>query len=202
MTISKKFLLILVALLAVTTAASAKRQPAIFNKVDKRAMNAWVDKQFNAMTPDERITQLFVMAVDPRNTVASETVKKLVSEYRVGGLIFNESDIVSQAKITNYAQSLAKVPLLITLDAEWGPSMRLEDAPKFPRNLYLGAISDDAMFYNYGREVARELKRLGVNVDFAPVLDVIDRPGTVVGARSYGSDPELVSRHGIAFRTL
>lgn len=94
MTISKKFLLILVALLAVTTAASAKRQPAIFNKVDKRAMNAWVDKQFNAMTPDERITQLFVMAVDPRNTVASETVKKLVSEYRVGGLIFNESDIV------------------------------------------------------------------------------------------------------------
>lgn len=62
MTISKKFLLILVALLAVTTAASAKRQPAIFNKVDKRAMNAWVDKQFNAMTPDERITQLFVMA--------------------------------------------------------------------------------------------------------------------------------------------
>ena len=146
MTISKKFLLILVALLAVTTAASAKRQPAIFNKVDKRAMNAWVDKQFNAMTPDERITQLFVMAVDPRNTVASETVKKLVSEFRVGGLIFNESDIVAQAKITNYAQSLAKVPLLITLDAEWGPSMRLEDAPKFPRNLYLGAISDDAMF--------------------------------------------------------
>lgn len=199
MTISKKFLLILVALLAVTTAASAKRQPAIFNKVDKRAMNAWVDKQFKAMTPDERITQLFVMAVDPRNTVASETVKKLVSEFRVGGLIFNESDIVSQAKITNYAQSLAKVPLLITLDAEWGPSMRLEDAPKFPRNLYLGAISDDAMFYNYGREVARELKRLGVNVDFAPVLDVVDRPGTVVGARSYGSDPELVSRHGIAF---
>ena len=199
MTISKKFLLILVALLAVTTAASAKRQPAIFNKVDKRAMNAWVDKQFNAMTPDERITQLFVMAVDPRNTVASETVKKLVSEFRVGGLIFNESDIVSQAKITNYAQSLAKVPLLITLDAEWGPSMRLEDAPKFPRNLYLGSISDDAMFYNYGREVARQLKRIGVNVDFAPVLDVIDRPKTVVGARSYGSDPELVSRHGIAF---
>lgn len=199
MILSKRFLLTLVALLAIAATASAKRQPAIFNKVDKGAMNAWVNQQFSAMSPDERIAQIIVMAVDPRSEGAKERVKQLVSDYHVGGLIFNESDIVSQAAITNYAQSLARVPLLITLDAEWGPSMRLEDAPKFPRNLYLGAISDDAMFYNYGREVARELKRLGVNVDFAPVLDVIDRPGTVVGARSYGSDPELVSRHGIAF---
>ena len=174
-------------------------EPKIFNKVDKQAMETWVNNTFNSMSPDERITQLFVMAVGPRMNGAEGLVKKLVSEYKVGGLIYHESDIQSQAKITNYAQSLASVPLLITLDAEWGPSMRLEDAPKFPRNLYLGAIGDDMLFYEYGREVARECRRVGVHVNFAPVLDVIDRAHTVVGTRAYGSDPEMVARHGIAF---
>ena len=115
---------------------------------------------------------------------AEGLVKKLVAEYKVGGLIYQESDIQSQAKLTNYAQSLATVPLLITLDGEWGPSMRLEDAPKFPRNLYLGAIGDDKLFYDYGREVARECRRVGVHVNFAPVLDMIDRDHTILGSRA------------------
>lgn len=174
-------------------------EPKIFNKVDKQAMEIWVNNTFNSMTPDERITQLFVMAVGPRMSGAEGLVKKLVAEYKVGGLIYHESDIQSQAKLTNYAQSLATVPLLITLDGEWGPSMRLEDAPKFPRNLYLGAIGDDKLFYDYGREVARECRRVGVHVNFAPVLDMIDRDHTILGSRAYGSDPEIVARHGIAF---
>lgn len=174
-------------------------EPKIFNKVDKQAMEIWVNNTFNSMTPDERITQLFVMAVGPRMSGAEGLVKKLVTEYKVGGLIYHESDIQSQAKLTNYAQSLATVPLLITLDGEWGPSMRLEDAPKFPRNLYLGAIGDDKLFYDYGREVARECRRVGVHVNFAPVLDMIDRDHTILGSRAYGSDPEIVARHGIAF---
>lgn len=182
-----------------TTQAHAHRQPTILSKVNQKAMNAWVNQTFKAMTPDERIAQLFVMAVDPRSPKAEEVVKNYVEQYKVGGLIYNENDIVTQAKLTNYAQSLATVPLLITLDAEWGLSMRLEDAPRFPRNLFLGAIGDDRYFYDYGRELARECRRIGVNVDFAPVLDVTDRAHTVLGTRAYGSDPELVARHGIAF---
>ncbi len=182
-----------------TTQAHAHRQPTILSKVNQKAMNAWVNQTFKAMTPDERIAQLFVMAVDPRSPKAEEVVKNYVEQYKVGGLIYNENDIVTQAKLTNYAQSLATVPLLITLDAEWGLSMRLEDAPRFPHNLFLGAIGDDRYFYDYGRELARECRRIGVNVDFAPVLDVTDRAHTVLGTRAYGSDPELVARHGIAF---
>ncbi|MDO4510273.1 MAG: glycoside hydrolase family 3 N-terminal domain-containing protein [Bacteroidales bacterium] len=196
----KKLLLMAVALLvAVSSANGAKRQPAILNKVDKKAMEAWVNSTFNQLTPEERIAQLIVMAVSPRDTRAEAVVDKYVSEYKIGGLIFHESDIRSQAKITSYAQSKSKVPLMITLDAEWGPSMRLEDAPKFPRNLFLGAISDDQVFYEYGREVARQCKRMGVHVNFAPVLDVIDRPKTVLGTRAYGSNPTLVGNHGVAF---
>ena len=174
-------------------------EPKLLSKTDKQAMEQWVSAKFNAMTPDERITQLFVMAVAPRAEGVEAVVKKLVAEYKIGGLIYHEADIMSQAKLTNYAQSIATVPLLITLDAEWGPSMRLEDAPKFPRNLYLGAVGDDKLFYEYGREVARQCRRVGVHVNFAPVLDVIDREHTILGTRSYGSDPDLVARHGIAF---
>ena len=195
----KKSLLILTLMLATMISAQAKRQPAIIGKADAKAMNAWVDATLKSMTADERIAQLMVPAIDPRAIGAAERMKKYVNEYKVGGLIYNEADIKSVAKLTNEAQQQAQVPLLITIDAEWGLSMRLEDAPKFPRNLYLGAIGDDQLFYDYGREVARECRRVGVNVNFAPVLDVIDRPNTVVGSRSFGSNPELVSRHAIAF---
>ncbi len=192
--------LALVVLLCFATAkVDAKRQPNLLSKVDKKAMNSWVNKTFNAMTPDERIAQLFVMSVDPRAKNVDATVKKLVSENKVGGLIYSQSDIKSQAEVTNLAQSLTQVPLMITLDAEWGLSMRLDDAPKFPHNLCLGAIGDDLLFYQYGLEIARECRRVGVNVNFAPVLDVIDRVNTVLGTRAYGSDPETVARHGIAF---
>lgn len=196
----KKILLMLVTvLIAATASVEAKRQPAILNKVDQKAMEAWVNTTFKSLSPDERLAQLIVMAVDPRSAGAKELVDKYVSQYKIGGLIYNENDIATQAKLTNYAQSVSKVPLLITLDAEWGLSMRLEDAPKFPRNLFLGSISDDQLFYEYGLEVARECKRMGVNVNFAPVLDVIDRPKTVLGTRSYGSNPSLVGNHGVAF---
>lgn len=200
MTRSRKILLILVAFLTMaTTASSAKRQPSIISKVDQKAMKAWVDQTFKAMTPDERIAQLFVMAINPRDKAAESQVKTYVERYKVGGLIYNENDIKTQAKLTNYAQSTSKVPLLITLDAEWGLAMRLQDAPRFPQNLFLGAIGDDQYFYDYGRELARECRRIGVNVNFAPVLDVIDRANTVLGVRAFGGDPEIVARHGIAF---
>lgn len=196
----KKVLLIAVAVLLTASASmGAKRQPSIFNKVDKKAMETWVNTTFNSLSPDERIAQLIVMAVNPRSVGAEALVNKYVAQYKIGGLIYNENDIRTQAKLTNYAQSLSKVPLMITLDAEWGLSMRLEDAPKFPRNLFLGSISDDQFFYEYGREVARECKRMGVHVNFAPVLDVIDRPKTVLGTRAYGSNPTLVGNHGVAF---
>lgn len=197
---SKRIIFVLAAFLTLTGfTATAKRQPAILSKVNQKAMNAWVNSTFKSMTPDERIAQLFVMSINPRDKGAESLAKKYVELYKVGGLIYGTTDIKTQAKLTNFAQSLSKVPLLITLDAEWGLSMRLSDAPKFPQNLFLGAIGDDQCFYDYGREVARECRRMGVNVNFAPVLDVIDRDGTVLGTRSFGGDPEIVARHGIAF---
>ncbi len=183
------------------TARESAKLPNLFNHVDPVAMNQWVDSVFEAMSPQARIGQLIVAAVTPRgNDATRDLVKDLVTRHLVGGLIYEESSIAEQAEVTNLAQSLATVPLLITIDGEWGLGMRLKEVPNFQRNLILGALDDDMLLYEYGREVARQCRRMGIQVNFAPVLDVNDNPlNPVIGNRSFGESPELVARHAIAF---
>ena len=164
-------------------------------------MNTWVDSVFNSLSPEGRIGQLIVAAVTPSSSDATrDLVRQLVTKNLVGGLIYERSTISDQANITNLAQSLATVPLMITIDGEWGLGMRLKEVPDFQRNLILGAVNNDMLLYEYGREVARQCRRMGIQVNFAPVLDVNDNPqNPVIGDRSFGENPELVARHAIAF---
>ena len=183
------------------TARESSKLPTLFNQVDQVAMNQWVDSVFNSLSPEGRIGQLIIAAVTPSgNDATIDQVKRLVTQNLVGGLIYEKSSIAEQANITNLAQSLATVPLMITIDGEWGLGMRLKDVPDFQRNLILGAVDDDMLLYEYGREVARQCRRMGIQVNFAPVLDVNDNPlNPVIGNRSFGESPELVARHAIAF---
>jgi len=183
------------------TARSTATWPNLFNNVDEAQMNQWVDSVFNSLSPDARIGQLIVADVTPSsNDATREHVRRLVSQNLVGGLIYERSTMADQVEITNLAQSLAAVPLMITIDAEWGLGMRIKEVPNFPRNLILGAIDNDMLLYEYGREVARQCRRMGIHVNFAPVLDVNDNPlNPVIGDRSFGESPELVARHAIAF---
>ena len=203
MTIFKRILMLLVAVSLCMSAMgrSATRLPNLFNQVDQVAMNQWVDSVFNSLTPEGRVGQLIIAAVTPSgNDATRELVKRLVTQNLVGGLIYEESSIADQAAVTNLAQSLAAVPLMITIDGEWGLGMRLKEVPNFQRNLILGALDDDMLLYEYGREVARQCRRMGIHVNFAPVLDVNDNPlNPVIGDRSFGESPELVARHAIAF---
>lgn len=203
MTKFKRILMLLVAVSLCMSAMgrSASRLPNLFNQVDQVAMNQWVDSVFNSLTPEGRVGQLIIAAVTPSgNDATRELVKRLVTQNLVGGLIYEESSIADQAAVTNLAQSLAAVPLMITIDGEWGLGMRLKEVPNFQRNLILGALDDDMLLYEYGREVARQCRRMGIHVNFAPVLDVNDNPlNPVIGDRSFGESPELVARHAIAF---
>lgn len=203
MTKFNRYLLAIVAALMTlsATARSATVRPNLFNQVDQTAMEQWVDSVFNSLSPEARIGQLIVAAVTPSgNDATRELVKRLVTQNMVGGLIYENSTITDQAAVTNLAQSLATVPLMITIDGEWGLGMRLKEVPNFQRNLILGAIDDDMLLYEYGREVARQCRRMGIQVNFAPVLDVNDNPlNPVIGDRSFGESPELVARHAIAF---
>ena len=183
------------------TARESAKLPNMFNQVDQVAMNSWVDSVFNSLSPEARIGQLIVAAVTPSsNDATREQVRRLVTKNLVGGLIYENSTMSAQVEVTNLAQSLATVPLMITIDGEWGLGMRLKEVPDFPRNLILGAVDNDMLLYEYGREVARQCRRMGIQVNFAPVLDVNDnQDNPVIGNRSFGESPELVARHAIAF---
>ena len=201
-----KFIRVLLFVLAVTmashvTARSTRDLPNLFNNVDLVEMNNWVDSVFNSLSPEGRIGQLIVADVTPSASDAvRDYVRQLVTKNLVGGLIYERSTMSDQASITNLAQSLAAVPLMITIDGEWGLGMRLKEVPNFQRNLILGAVDNDRLLYEYGREVARQCRRMGIQVNFAPVLDVNDNPlNPVIGDRSFGESPELVARHAIAF---
>ena len=203
MTKFKRVLLLAItaALTLMGSARGTNDQPYLFNDVDQVAMERWVDSVFNSMSPDARIGQLIIAAVTPSTNDATRAlVQRLVTQNMVGGLIYEKSTIAEQASVTNLAQSLATVPLMITIDGEWGLGMRLKDVPNFQRNLILGAVDNDMLLYEYGREVARQCRRMGIQVNFAPVLDVNDNPqNPVIGDRSFGENPELVARHAIAF---
>lgn len=162
---------------------------------------AWVDSVFASMSSLQRIGQLFVPVVDPTNhTAAKTTLRNYVATNSVGGLLFSKGSLNDYATLFNYAQSLAKTPLLITLDGEWGLSMRIPDSPRFPYSMSLGAISNDQLLYDYGMEVARECRRLGIHVNFAPVLDVNSNPDNpVIGYRSFGENPERVANAAISY---
>lgn len=189
-------------ILCLTAALSATgAAPSLLQRASSAEAQRWVDSVYNSLSPKERIEQLFIPMVNPAAGATSRnSIKLLVAGNHVGGLLFSAGTIAEFADLTSYAQSLSKVPLLMTLDGEWGLSMRVKDTPRFPHNMGLGAIANERLLYDYGREVARECHLIGVQVNFAPVLDVNSNPDNpVIGYRSFGEDPKRVASMGIAY---
>lgn len=175
--------------------------PRLYHEADKAAMNHWVDSVYNQMTADQRIGQLFMPVVTGSNTEANKNaIRNLINDQHIGGLLFSKGTPADQAELTNAAQKEATVPLMISLDGEWGLSMRLSNTTLFPRNMMLGAIQDDSLLYYYGLEVARQCRLMGIHVNFAPDMDVNSNPSNpVIGTRSFGEDPARVARLGIMY---
>ena len=135
----------------------------------------WADSIFNKMTEEERIAQLFmVIAYSNKSNDHVQKIATLIKDNKIGGLMFLQGGPVRQATLTNYYQSISKYPLMIAMDAEWGVSMRLDSALRFPWQMTLGAIDDNKMIYQMGAEIARQCSVLGVHINFAPVVDNID----------------------------
>lgn len=174
---------------------------SLLHRADTESGRRWVDSVYNTLSPRDKIAQLFVPIVNPGSGEASRnSIKQLVGGNHVGGLLFNSGTIAQFADLTSYAQSLSQVPLMMTLDGEWGLSMRVKDTPRFPHNMGLGAIANERLLYDYGREVARECRLMGISVNFAPVLDVNSNPDNpVIGYRSFGENPSKVASLGIAY---
>ncbi len=160
-----------------------------------------MDSIFAGLSQEEKIGQLFMVAAYSNKTDAHiQEIEALIKEQHIGGLIFFQGNPRAQATLTNRYQGIAEVPLLIGMDAEWGLGMRLDSTMNFPRQLTLGAIQDNQLLYQMGREIARQCKILGVHVNFAPVVDVNNNPANpVINDRSFGENKYNVAQKGLAY---
>lgn len=161
---------------------------------------SWVDSVLANLTLEEKIGQLFMIEVNTSFTSRSlKKLEKQILDKNLGGIIFFDGGPVSQLNFTNQIQKKAKVPLMIAMDAEWGLSMRLDSTPTFPRQITLGAISNDRLIYHLGMEMGWQCKRLGINMNFSPVADVNSNPSNpVINSRSFGEDRYNVARKSLA----
>ena len=161
----------------------------------------WVDSVFNSLSMEERIAQLMVIrSYSDQTPEYYKTISRLITDYNVGGITFFKGSPVSQATITNYWQEITKTPLLICLDGEWGAGMRLDSVMDFPYQMTLGAIQYDSLIYQMGANIAKQFKRMGIHMNFAPVIDINNNPlNPVINFRSFGENKNNVTKKGLAY---
>ncbi len=191
-----KLALLIIVFLAQLTAQA--QQPCF-----KQRISPWADSLMNVLTLDQKIGQLFMVAAwsDPNHkSYNSQKIQSLIENYNIGGLIFMQGSPGRQAALTNRFQRASHVPLMIGMDAEWGLGMRLDSTIAYPRQMTLGASNNDSLVYAFGREMARQLKRLGVHVSFSPCVDINNNAkNPVISSRSFGEQKELVAAHSAMY---
>lgn len=177
--------------------------PAVLikGKADSRECEEWVEARLKEMTLKEKIGQLFIHTVAPQVTEQNRrNIRDAVKEYKIGSLLFSGGALENQVMLTNMAQEMASIPLLITFDGEWGLAMRLKGTVSYPKNRVLGCIQDNKLLYEYGKEVARQCREIGVHINFAPVADVDNNPrNPVINTRSFGGSPSNVGDKVVAY---
>jgi len=163
--------------------------------------STWVDSVFKSLTPDQRIAQLFIIrAFSDKDSVYNDSLLNLIRKWNPGGLCFFKGGVRRQASLTNTIQHVAQTPLLIAIDAEYGLGMRLDSAFSFPRAMTLGALPDDSLIGELGAQIAKDCRRMGIHLDFAPDVDINNNPDNpVIGSRSFGEDPKMVAHRSIIF---
>ncbi|MGZ3821624.1 MAG: glycoside hydrolase family 3 protein, partial [Mucilaginibacter sp.] len=163
--------------------------------------NHWVDSVYKKLSRKQRIAQLFFIRANTDHGQAYEdSVGNVIKNQQVGGLVFFQGGPGRQLNLINKYQKLAKVPLLIAMDGEWGLGMRLDSTLSYPFQMTLGAIQDNSLIYKMGQFVAYDFKRLGMQINLAPDMDVNNNPeNPVINYRSFGDNKYNVAAKGIAY---
>lgn len=193
----KTFLLL--ALLAGVTGIYGQRTSSL-------SADAWVDSVFKSLSPDEKIAQLMVIRMSSPDPVThrahfyDQEVEEAVRKYNVGGICLFQGGPIDQANRINYFQGIARTPILFCIDAENGVGMRMDSVEGLPRQMMLGATADPSMVYQYGRLVGTQCRRIGIQVNYAPVVDVNNNPDNpVINDRSFGENKILVAQMGVQY---
>jgi beta-glucosidase-like glycosyl hydrolase/CubicO group peptidase (beta-lactamase class C family) len=177
----------------------------ISNPTSTRSVNApkvdWVETKMSGMTLDEKIAQLFMIEVRPTlGPKHLDEVEKIVRQHQVGGLIFFKGDPLTQVKLTNKYQAMSKTPMFVAIDGEWGLAMRLSETVSYPYEMALGGIEGEDLVYQMGRQIGKHCRRMGIHINFAPVVDINNNPkNPVINFRSFGEDRFNVAKKGWAY---
>ena len=190
--------LIIVAINFIAISVSAQKMGFI-QSLDHQ--NHWVDSVFRKMNRRKKIAQLFfIRANTDKGQAYEDSVASVISDEQVGGLVFFQGGPVRQADLINRYQKLVKVPLIIAMDGEWGVGMRLDSTTSYPFQMTLGAVQDNSLLYKMGQQVAYDFKRLGMQMNFGPDMDINNNPDNpVIGYRSFGDNKFNVATKGIAY---
>ena len=195
----KKINFILLALMMFGMSRAQQEGPFLHWRDDKACMD-WVNRTYDSLSLEERIAQCYMLSAHIDSLPEMLKIEDLVKAGRAGGIIFFKGHPTNHVYWTNRLQSEAKIPLMMGMDAEWGLGMRLDSVPLFPHQLTLGAMSDNSLIRQMGMEIGRESKRVGINVDFAPVVDINSNPkNPVINDRSFGEDKMKVAVKGVEY---
>ena len=158
----------------------------------------WVDSVYNKLNEDERLGQLFMLAAYSGGaSFNQDKIDAAIAKHQIGGLIFMQGGPERQAVLTNRYQRMAQVPLLLSMDAEWGLGMRLDSVTNLPKQMMIGATHNPELAKELGMAVAYQCKLMGVHIDFAPVVDVNNNPNNpVINARSFGEKQRTGGANG------
>ena len=189
----------LTGLLLSFSAAVFAQKPITADQLSQQ--NHWVDSVFKKLNRHDRVAQLLMVRAHTNKGVAYEdSVAQVIQNEHIGGLVFFQGGPVRQATLTNRYQKLSRIPLLVAMDGEWGLGMRLDSTISFPYQMTLGAIKDNNLIYKMGQFVAKDFKRMGMQINFAPDMDVNNNPNNpVIGFRSFGDSKVNVAKKGIAY---
>jgi len=195
-------ILFLVLLCAVLTSGRCTIAMSISSPDTLRKAEAfWVDSVYESLDTNQRIAQLLlVRAFSTKDSLYTDSITKVVTGLNVGGVCFFKGTPFAQARLTKRWQQMVRTPLLVAMDAEWGMGMRLDSAFDFPYQMTLGAIRNDSLIYRMSSQIAADCRRMGVHINFAPVVDINNNPGNpVINLRSFGEDKSNVTKKGIMY---
>jgi len=180
---------------------NAQYQPKNSSKEDLKKAQQWVDKTYKNLSQDEKLGQLFIVALyTNKGEDYISQVRNIVANDKIGGLILMQDDAAREINLVNEFQQKSKVPLMIGMDAEWGLYQRIATAHKFPWAMTLGAIQDKNLVYQMAAKIAEDCHRMGINWDFAPVVDVNTNPNNpIIGNRSFGSEVDNVISSALSY---
>ncbi len=168
--------------------------------IDDAALE-WAIAKINSLSIRERVGQCLMSEIRIENVESAKAqIKSLIEDNSVGSFYFYKSTCNQHVELHKYADKISKIPIMMAIDAEWGLPMRLFDTPRFPVNMSIGAIQDISLIKEYGDQMSNQCRRMGIHVNFSPVLDINSNPNNpVIAARSYGESREIVATRGIAY---